>query len=172
MTIRESKRADWLSHCGLTDAVTARSLPVTAAYINYCFITGHILRAFISSINHSSILISWFICAIFQTWIINKLSRGTSSAACWWMGNSVDRKPVFSTPSSGVSVQRAFPIFGPFRKRMSRTLHDCFKLFFLQNPYSYPNFLILYTKQSICSSLLDLFCSKASRVVDVPALIS
>ena len=28
------------------------------------------------------------------------------------MGNSVDRKPVFSTPSSGVSVQRAFPIRG------------------------------------------------------------
>ena len=54
MTIRESKRADSLSHCGLTDAVTARSLPVTAAYINYCFITGHILRAFISSINHKS----------------------------------------------------------------------------------------------------------------------
>ena len=109
MTIRESKRADWLSHCGLTDAVTARSLPVTAAYINYCFITAHILWAFIRSINHSSLLISWFICAIFQTWIINKLSRGTSSAACWWMGNSVDRKPVFSTPSSGL-VHRAFPI--------------------------------------------------------------
>ena len=94
----------------MTDAVTARSLPVTAAYINYCFITGHILWAFISSINHSSLLISWFICAIFQTWIISKLSRGTSSPACWWMGNSVDRKPVFSSPSSGVSVQRAFPI--------------------------------------------------------------
>ena len=99
--------ADSLSHCGLTDAVTARSLPVTAAYINHCFITGHILWAFISSINHSSLLISWFICAIFQTWIINKLSRGTSSPACWWMENSVDRKPVFSSPSSGVSVQRA-----------------------------------------------------------------
>ena len=111
MTIRESKRADSLSHCGLTDAVTARSLPVTAAYINYCFITGHILWAFISSITHSSLFISWFICAIFHTWIISKLSRGTSSPACWWMGNSVDRKPVFSSPSSGL-VHRAFPITG------------------------------------------------------------
>ena len=45
-------------------------------------------------------------------------------------------------------------------------------LFFYKIHNSYPNFLILYTKQSICSSLLDLFCSKASRVVDVPALIS
>ena len=36
---------------------------------------------------------------------------------------------------------------------------------------SYHNFLILYAKQSICSSLLDYFCSKTPRVVDVPAPI-
>ena len=128
MTIRESKRrrlTQSLCVCGLTDAVTARSLPVTAAYINYCFITGHILWAFISSINHSSIFISWFICAIFQTWIINKLSRGTSSVACWWMGNSVDRKPVFSTPSSGL-VHRAFPILSiSVWKNSPFPLHYC-----------------------------------------------
>ena len=60
---------------------------------------------------------------------------------------------------------------------MSRTLHDCFKLFFLQTPYSYPNLLILYTKQSIMffSTRFVLFqsiacsrCPSPDFIVPVP----
>ena len=87
--------------------------PGTAAYINYCFITGHTIWAYVCGIHHSSLLMYWLLCALFQTLIMSKLIRGTFRLPCCCMGGSLQscgfRKPVLPSPSSGL-VHRAFRI--------------------------------------------------------------
>ena len=83
------------------------SPPGTAAYINYCFIAGHTIWAYVCGIHHSSLLMYWLLCALFQTLIMSKLIRGTFRLPCCCMGGSVSGSPYCHRHLAGRSFTAA-----------------------------------------------------------------
>ncbi len=92
MTLPDCRSWRWLTQSlWLTDSSTQG----TAAYIQYCFITSHTIWVYVCSINHSSLLMYWLLCALFQPLIMSKLIRGTLRLPCCCMGGPASGSPCY-----------------------------------------------------------------------------
>ena len=111
MTIRESKRRrDSLIHCGLTDAVAARSPPGNRSLHKLLlYYRAHTMGIHLLHKSFFRINVLVHLCVISNLNYQQVKPRNLPSAMLM-NGKLSQAKPVSPSPSSGFSVLRAFPI--------------------------------------------------------------